>query len=207
MGNYVGFDPGGCGAFGWAVLSGETLPLRLCGCGTADHAEAAYEAATQCEGATINAVGIDAPLFWNPAGDRRADQMLRKAITQRGGSGGTVNSVNSLRGACLVQGMLVAMLCRQKSGGELPITEAHPKALLWLLGKGGPSGVSMGDLGEYVRAEASHGNIEHERDAVLGAVAAFAMESRRTGWRDLYGLEPNSITPLNPPPEYWMPVW
>jgi len=205
MGTYLGFDPGGLGAFGWAVLSGETFPLRLCGCGTVDHAQAAFEAATDCAGTTINAVGVDAPLFWNPAGDRRADHLLRKAITRLGSPGGTVNSVNSLRGACLIQGILVAMICRN-SGNGIPITEAHPKALLWLIGKPNPVGVTMDDLEEYVLGSEVQGATEHERDAILGAVAAFAMDSRHLGWRDLYALEPDSITPLKPPPGYWMPV-
>jgi hypothetical protein len=29
MGTFVGFDPGGAGAFGWAVLVGEELALTL----------------------------------------------------------------------------------------------------------------------------------------------------------------------------------
>jgi hypothetical protein len=59
-------------------------------------------------------------------------------------------------------------------------------------------------IGEYVEGSKGQAATEHERDAVLGAVAAFAMESRLTGWRDLYALEHDSITPLNPPPAYWM---
>jgi hypothetical protein len=101
MGTYLGFDPRGSGAFGWAVLSGETFPLHLRGRGA---------------GTTINAVGIDAPLFWNPAADRHADKIVRKAITQLGSLGGTVNSVNALRAACLIRGILVAIICQQKTG-------------------------------------------------------------------------------------------
>jgi predicted nuclease with RNAse H fold len=136
-------------------------------------------------GTTINAVGIDAPLFWNPAGDRRADQIVQKAITQLGGPDGTVKSINSLRGPCLIQGILVTMICRQKSGNGIPITEAHPKALLRLIRKVNPVGVTMGDLGEYVVRSEAQGGPEHEKDAALGEVAAFAMGSRRSGWRDL----------------------
>jgi predicted nuclease with RNAse H fold len=163
-----------------------------------------------CAGPKINAVGIDAPLFWNSAGDRAADRTVRRAITRLGSSGGTVSSVNSLRGACLIQGILVAMMCQQKTAKAIPITEAHPKALLWLVGKataeGRPDSIAMSDLNEYVDVSAIQETSAHERDAVLGAIAAFAMESRLVGWRDLYLLEPNPITPLNPPPGYWMPL-
>jgi hypothetical protein len=58
----------------------------------------------------------------------------------------------------------------------------------------------MSDLGEYVEGSRVQGASDHERDASLGAVAAFAMESRLTGWRDLYAQEPAPITPLDPPP-------
>ena len=45
---------------------------------------------------------------------------------------GTVQQLNSLRGAALVQGLVAAMLLSQRVHG-LPITETHPKAVLWLL--------------------------------------------------------------------------
>jgi predicted nuclease with RNAse H fold len=210
MGIYVGFDPGGIGGFGWAVVSGETLPLRLVGRGIANHAQGAFKAAMDCAGSKVNAVGIDAPLFWNPAGDRHADQLVRNAITRLGSPGGTVGAVNSLRGACLIQGILVAMMCQQKIDKRVSITESHPKALLWLIGKATrerrPSNIALSDLTDYVSGSGMQGASDHERDAVLGAFAAFAMESRRTGWQDLYTLEPNPVTPLDPPPGYWMPI-
>lgn len=202
----MGFDPGGFGAFGWAVAAGDRFPLRLLGHGTADHSRGALEAALACSVPEITAVGVDAPLFWSPASDRRVDQIVRKAITQLGGPGGTVNAVNSLRGACLVQGMLVAMTCRQGVGCRLPITEAHPKALLWLVRKTAPAGVTIADVGDYVVGNESEATTEHERDAALGAVSAFAMVSGQLGWRDLYNLESESVTPLDPPPGYWMPL-
>lgn len=210
MGIYVGFDPGGEGAFGWAVVSGEACPLNLIDRGIADHAQGAFEAAINCAGARVNAIGIDAPLFWNPAGDRVADQNVRRAIMRRGSPGGTVSSVNSLQGACVIQGILVALLCQTNAVENIPITEAHPKALLWLIGKATPGNrvvdVAMSDLSEYVIGGRVQGAGDHERDAALGAFAAFAMDSQLIGWRDLYVLEPGSITPLNPPPAYWMPL-
>jgi hypothetical protein len=95
----------------------------------------------------------------------------------------TVNAVNSLRGACLIQGIVVAMMCR-KAVTRIPVTESRPKALLWLVDKASskrpPVDVKIGDLGEYVVGSRVKEATEDERDAVLGAVAAFVMESRRT---------------------------
>ncbi|MGD0903490.1 MAG: DUF429 domain-containing protein [Terracidiphilus sp.] len=211
MCTYVGLDPGGIGGFGWAILSGETLPLKLVGRGIADHAQGSYEAAVQCAGnAKINAVGIDAPLFWIPDGDRRADKTVRRAITHLGAHGGTVGAVNALRGACLIQGIIAAMICQRRLPKGLSITEAHPKALLWLVGKATPAhrpgDVALIDLSEYIVGDKVQGANDHERDASLAAFTAFAMESQLSGWRDLYALEIGAITPLDPPPGYWMPL-
>jgi len=210
MGIYVGFDPGGIGGFGWAVVSGEKFPLRLIGCGIADHAQGAFNAAMDCAGSKVNAVGIDAPLFWSEAGDRSADRIVRKAITRLGAYGATVIPVNALRGACLIQGILVAMPYRRRLTDRALITESHPKALLWLLGKATPErhprDLTLNDLNEYVVENGVQGASDHERDAALGAVGAFAAESRLPGWQNLYVLEPNPITPLDPPPGYWMPL-
>jgi hypothetical protein len=216
MGTYVGFDPGGFGSFGWAVVSGETFPLDVVDCGISDHAQGAFNAAMTCVDSSkldINAIGIDAPLFWVRDGDRRADQVVREAIGLQGcpTAGGTVQHVNSLRGACLIQGILVAMICQQRAK-EISITESHPKALLWLLGKATAArrqdNIVLAELTDLIKVEGRGVQIfsQHERDAVLGGVAAFAMRSKLEKWRNLYSLETNLITPLDPVPGYWMPI-
>jgi hypothetical protein len=135
---------------------------------------------------------------------------VRSAITELGSPSGTVGAVNSLRGACLIQGILVAMMCQQEPDRRIPITESHPKALLWLVRKATPerrpADVVLSNLNEYVVGNNLQGARDDERDAALGAVAAFAMVSRLGGWRDPYALESNPITPLRPPPGYWMPL-
>jgi predicted nuclease with RNAse H fold len=213
MGTYLGFDPGGAsgtGAFGWAVVSGDKWPPRLVGQGITHYAEDAFKAARDCAGSKITAVGIDAPLFWVSAGDRLVDRTVRLAIAPLGCPHGTVQHVNSLRGACLIQGMLVAMLCRKRIAKGIPLTETHPKALLWLIRIANrerpPARVATADLNDYVQLSRAEQASEHERDAVLSAVAAFAMDSQHNGWHDLYAHEPNAITPLSPPPGYWMPL-
>ena len=42
------------------------------------------------------AVGIDAPLYWVAAADRKADQQIRKRLCAAGGRSGTVNHVKKL---------------------------------------------------------------------------------------------------------------
>ena len=46
---------------------------------------------------------------------------------------------------------------------------------------------------------------EHERDAALGALTAWAMVSAAPGWRDIALEEKDVFVPV-PPVEYWMPV-
>ena len=71
-------------------------------------------------------LGIDCPMWWSSRGssDRRADKWLRS----RYHVGSTVQPANSLRGAVLVQGMMLAWRVRE-AFANVPITEAHPKAL------------------------------------------------------------------------------
>lgn len=67
MDAFLGFDPGGAGAFGWCVLSGAQLPLQLVKRGVANHATQVVDDALSAVGANqIRAAGIDAPLFWRP---------------------------------------------------------------------------------------------------------------------------------------------
>lgn len=213
MGIYAGFDPGGHNGFQWAVVSGDRSHLKLEGRGVAHRAQGAFEAVSGfVDNTKISAVGIDAPLFWIPTGDRRADQLVRKAIRKCGcqTAGGTVGAVNALRGACLIQGILVAKMYQQIAPSGTSITESHPKALLWLLGKATskrrPNQITLKELREFVAGSKAEDARDHERDAVLGAYTALAMNSRLSGWRDLYPLETNAVSLLNPAPGYWMPV-
>jgi hypothetical protein len=121
--------------------------------------------------------------------------------------GGTVQHVNSLRGACLSQGIMAAHLLRRELP-EIRITESHPKALLWILHiariKRPVAEIGIGHLGDFIESESPHLS-EHERDAALGAVAALAMMNKWSGWRDLHREEKNAFNPVSPV-EYWMPL-
>ena len=178
----LGFDPGGEGRFGWSICSVEDdelqRPLEM---GLADDAEDALDQVKK----TINssglsgrahvlAAGIDAPLFWGRRGKREVDDVLRRAL--RDGMfptpSGTVQQVNSLRGACLVQGVLLARYLSDWNPG-LPTTEAHPKALLHLLRDSGRN-----DMTNLARLIEGPQRSEHERDATLSAIGAWAMYRR-----------------------------
>lgn len=205
-----GFDPGGAGAFGWCVATNPAAaPLGVRECGVVSVASEAADAAMEAVGRAdeVVAAGIDAPLFWVPAGDRAADRKLRSAICSLGAPSGTVQHVNSLRGACLIQGILVGLLLRQRMP-RLPISESHPKAMLWLTRVAsrstGPSSIALSDIAElsgFPQLAAS----DHERDAAIAALSAWAMLRRPTGWHDLHAREPNAVSPLTAPLAYWMP--
>ena len=108
-------------------------------------------------------LGIDAPMWWSAGegGGRRADARLRERY---GISGGTVQSGNSLQGAALIGGALLASRLREAFPG-LRITESHPKALLLALRLDGVQFAARYGI------QTNWGN-EHERDAAIAAVCA-----------------------------------
>ena len=197
----LGFDPGGKERFGWCVAqSSANGHLQPRASGIASDAFNAVEAALSTAddlGGVVKAAGIDCPLLWVTKGDRKADKFIRSAMRGKVRNvGGTVQQVNSLRGACLSQGVMAAHLLRLKLP-DIRITESHPKALLWLR--------DVKDVGvSHLIEPKLLWKTEHERDAALGAFGALAMIEKRSGWRDLYLEEENAYTPVSPV-EYWMP--
>jgi hypothetical protein len=189
----LGFDPGGKGKFGWCVADdADSLPLSICASGLASGAREAVERALAAvpAGRAVLAAGIDAPLVWPRGEARSADTAIRSAIKRAGSrtAGGTVQSINSLRGACLAQGILVGVELRERFP-TLLLTEAHPKALRWL----------------SADAAAITAPTEDERDALLGAFSAWAAVQRTSGWTDLYEKEGPWFSPLGQPLHYFMP--
>lgn len=212
MNHYLGFDPGGGNTFGWAVSCDDgfdTLDVLATGC--AAHALQAVEEALKRlpQGAQPAAAGIDAPLFWTTTGARRVDKTVRGTLRMMDAPspGGTVQQLNSLRGACLVQGVAAAVLLRQQFP-QIKITETHPKALLWhlRLARAGRRAdeVSAAEL-PGVRSVQTL-STEHERDAVISCYAAWSLHRQRGGWRDLAELEQDAIYLLPGPVSYWMPT-
>ena len=203
----MGFDPGGKGRFGWCVCHstpGELVRLQTGlahdAVGALDGVEEAMEWRGHQGNRAVLAAGIDAPMFWGTRGNREIDATIRNALkdTQFPTQGGTVQQVNSLRGACLAQGVLLGKYLHERWG--LPITETHPKVLSHLLSLPGQP-----DMGVRV-TELTRGLDEHERDATLSAIAAWAMIRKEPGWRDLYVDEPKPMQPFGTPVDFWMPL-
>lgn len=207
MGVLLGFDPGGLEAFGWCVVEdAEELPLRFLEGGIAQGARDAFEAVV--EHSDVLAAGIDSPLFWTTSG-RRVDSVLRDELKTRAPSAaGTVQAVNSLRGACLVQGVLLAMLLRERWPG-LRISESHPKAYLWLKGDASrdchPRSVRLASLDSVSSIPPDIQPDDHVRDSAIAALSAWAMIHEPPRWRDLFLQEENPYMPIGPPLGYWMP--
>lgn len=190
----VGFDPGGKKAFGWAVLAATDAGPSLIASGTCDSAPVALSAARAASPTTPVAFGADAPLYWVHSGDRASDKFVRTMVCTAGGSSGTVSHVNSLQGACLVQGILVARLAAAV-WPDAAVTEAHPKALL----------ATSSAARDFARVIAGRVNGEHERDAAIAAFSALALAMNLADWHDLAATESNPFFPGGKRVSYWYP--
>ena len=187
---WVGADPGGKKNFGVAILWADAL-VHTTRVNCAD--EAIDVVHQQVKDSPLAGVGVDAPLWWSSgrSGDRCVDQWLRETYRM---SGGQVQAVNSLRGAALTQGMMFVQRMRE-SYGEVCVTETHPKALLVALG------TDERDFYSRCSVQLDAGVVsEHERDAVISAVAA--REGFRGNWtNDLSGCRyPSEQDPL----QFWL---
>ena len=144
---FLGFDPGGKGKFGWSVCREVAGGLECLKTGLADDAWHAIEKVNESISpdehmykSPIRAAGIDAPLLWNKRGDRKgyrkADCVLRQALNKTHGPANRVLAINSLLGAVVVQGPLLARhLSEMPRARDMMITESHPAAFRHLLSK------------------------------------------------------------------------
>ena len=226
----LGFDPGGQDNFGWSIceITGGTLqPPDLTGL-----ANDAWHAMDQVQKALpdnppVLAAGIDAPLFWSKTGDRTVDIVLRQALRDAkfpaSKLGGTVQTANSLRGACVVQGLLLAKYLSETRWG-LTITESHPRALSHMLHYMEQQDMvkrltaNLADYEQYAtrclcgceEAEKPTARpTDHKRDATLAALSAWAaIHQNSPDWQNLYdeSKEPHRIMPFDIPISYWMPI-
>ena len=212
---FLGFDPGGRKdkktkepRFGWSICKdGPGKPQLLCS-GTAGYAQEVFQRVLDNlpKDACVRASGIDAPMFWAYTWDRKADLAIRQKLRCKGDQKTSVQHINSLAGACLAQGVLLAELLHQEFGA--PITEAHPKALLTLLG------TSRANMGKLVQgAQGIQGPDKEDReDAVLAAYAAWSMHEQLPDWKDLLEKEdPKPFFPFQKDSSamdirYWMPI-
>lgn len=124
---YIGYDPGGRGAHGVAVINGNRV--------NCDTVATAFDAIKwleeQCADEAPSALGVDSLTLWSTgrAGWRPADRALKAEYIQAEKS---VKSPNSLRGSMSINGAAVAMRLQQKFA-DLFITETHPKVLYYAL--------------------------------------------------------------------------
>lgn len=187
---WVGADPGGARNFGLAILAGDGSVRTWC----VSCADEAVDVLRKSVSEPPAGIGVDAPLWWSSgrSGDRRADQWLRKTYHL---TGGQVRAVNCLRGAALVQGMMFVQRVRELFP-SVPVTETHPKAVLKALKVGNWAAFAlMHDLSVEIS-----NMTEHERDAVISAVAA------REGFEGRWPLDlsANRHASEQDPKPYWL---
>ena len=210
---YLGFDPGGAGRpkdkgkFGWSIcreVDGWLEPPDKTGL-----AKEAWDALNQVKDAIaswendgsaylLHAAGIDAPLFWNRTGKREIDNEEHL--------GARPIPIGALYGAAAVQGPLLAKHLND-TWPHLAITECYPKALELVLASTGEHQEDHQMLMRLTHGLNATSGKNHERDATLAAISAWAAIHQDTAkWRDLYRLEPNPINPFNLSVSYWMPI-
>ncbi len=160
---WIGADPGGTGNFGVAELFAD-------GTTRTDRVSSAHEAAKWIEG-TPRGAGIDAPMWLSSArrGDRKADRWLRCKYGNT--SPGKVLAINSLYGAVLAQGAMFAVELRRRFP-ELPITEAHPGLFLRARFPSVDERQRFDELKRHFGIQTASEISDHERDAVIAALAA-----------------------------------
>ena len=239
----MGFDPGGKGNFGWCVCQadGDELQVRqTCVANDAQDAirqvKSAIKSLVSPGNPKVLAAGIDAPMFWSAAGNREIDREIKQALKDNCKPSETVIHINSLRGACSVQGVLLGKYLHE-TYPDLQITETHPTALRYLLKVCGKSGelekvieqviekfrTNEGDalkseelrkLNKDKRNVLKPGEFKkpieerytHQRDAAISAYVAWKMLKRPADWQNLYLKEPGPVQPFDTPVSYWMPI-
>lgn len=180
--SWIGADPGGADAFGLAFLFADGSFKTSCVSCADEAIELIHDRPA--------GVGVDAPLWWSSgkSSDRKADRWIR---TTYGIASGTVQTTNSLRGAALVQGAMFVQRLRERFP-DVPVTEVHPKAVAIALG--GWTSPAVSRLG--IRTDAT----EHERDALMSAVAA--REGFSGHWRR--DLSETRLPSEQDPFTYWL---
>jgi predicted nuclease with RNAse H fold len=204
----VGYDPGGNGTHGLAILhikDGKGMSLKP---ETMRTTEAVIHSLKGFE--PILAIGVDTLTCWSTgeSGWRPADRWLREHYPNIANS---IISPNALRGAMCLNGMAVLMEVRGGSDG-VTITETHPKALSWPLLEEMYDYENNRDVMDkkLSRAMGLPEHIvtanEHEWDAAASALAAFKGISGRWS-NDLHNLLTRSdehlVWPCGKTKYYW----
>lgn len=206
-GRYIGYDPGGDGKHGVAILEmagGKPVSLRTALLKTTEEVIGWIRG----NGEQIHGLGIDTLTCWSsgPSGWRPADRWLRKRYPEVRGS---IASSNSLYGAMAVNGMS-ALVALRAMLPDLLITETHPKVLHWHLRRAKYDfAASRAEMEQYLADELGCSIVtasDHEWDAGISAVAAFRGAAGQ--WTlDLHALTPSPgeriLQPCGPTKYFW----
>jgi hypothetical protein len=195
---YLGFDPGGDGRFGVALLAENCVKAFTVS--TVD--DAVKWAVAECASRQPIAAGIDTLLHWatTKSGMRPCDLQLRRKYPPARNS---IMAPNSLYGAMAIGGMALALRLREK-WPELGLNETHPKVLLHACWN---ERYDPKTVGEAVQRFAGRVGIEcpfqgeHEFDAVLSAWAT--REGLVDGWTDIVGASAGLLFPAGPVRYLW----
>ncbi|MDP2602365.1 MAG: DUF429 domain-containing protein [Deltaproteobacteria bacterium] len=187
---WIGADPGGKKNFGLAILKADGS-ARTWGVDCADEAVNVIVANVKSFPA---GVGVDAPLWWSSgqSSDREADKWLRKKYRLIHGE---VQASNSLKGAALVQGIMFVQRMRERFPA-VGVTESHPKAVLAAL----KMRTGRQFFQQFSVEVKNQDNREHERDAVISAVAS--REGFEGRW--LKDLSTNCHSSEQDPSRFWL---
>lgn len=172
-GYVIGYDPGGNGNHGIAVLhlrDGVPTSLKTKTLPTAEAVIHFFSGISN-----VLAVGIDTLTSWStgPGGWRPADRWLRKEYQEVGAS---VVTPNGLFGSMGLNGPAVLLECRA-ANPSLIATETHPKVLHWHLSRQrydyAVDHARMKDLLAGLLKVTVETDSDHAWDAALSAFAAY----------------------------------
>lgn len=202
----VGYDPGGDGAHGIALLSLEGGRATSIETRTFETTEGVIAHLEHLP--TIAALGVDTLTCWSTGGGgwRPADRWLREQYKPVRNS---VMTPNGLAGSMGLNGMSVLLTIRRKFPNVM-IVETHPKVLYWAIEKKkydyASTKVDMERMLCKAHAAAVVTVNEHEWDAAISAFAAASSISGR--WtNDLHALPTRPgerlVTPCGTTNYYW----
>ena len=200
---FLGFDPGGNGNYGVALLAGPRASTA-----TVQNIEEAINWTTEACGNSIPiAAGIDTLLHWatGNGGLRSADYLLKKTYPTVSKS---IIAPNSLYGAMTLGGMGLSIQLRRK-WPRVQLNETHPKVIFHALANRPYPRNGIVEAVEWVRQQANcvfdaPVKNDHELDAILSAWTTRRAISEN--WQDLSKLPSkhgNHIFPVDNVSYFW----
>lgn len=205
----LSFDPGGKGKFAWAIINSSLDPSSLI-TGTADNCEQAFTHSLKSFSGNLICIAIDSPMAWSYSGVREVDNRINKIYAN------SAQHINSLRGACLAQGIMLLSLIDRKFNSrknKVFVTETHPKFLKKLLRKTKDNckeeniiiKLANENYRSFKHKRTDKSRYDDEHDAIIGLLSAWAAFTKPNAWINLLEYEEDEYLPLGFRPQYWMP--